>query len=386
MPRWKWGVKVNTRIALAFASVLAVLDTSSAFAGGFSYGDADIYVLLEDGRVVTRNSVTYVDPNRKYDKKPGLPGLSPALDGNTFSKPYWIPSVAAKIDITDEFSCAGTYTISNGGSMDNDGVMDSRGKLKEKFTTDEYGLTCAYRMPAGSGRLSLIGGVFYEDFNYDLLAKTFVAPRVMSGLKVDLGDGDIGWRAGVAYDIPEIAFRTSLVYRSGTSFAAKGDARFTSIGMTAPAAGWGELPQSVELKVQSGIAKDWLAFGSAKWTDWSVMDRLHLRFGPSDFFNEYHWRDGITLTGGVAHSFNQSVSGLASVTWDRGVSTGWDLYGDKVAFAVGANIKDKFGGNLSLTAAAAWLAPAQETKYGLLSASSQSSWGYGLRAQYKISF
>jgi long-chain fatty acid transport protein len=378
---------LNTRIALALAaSVISVVDVTSASAGGFTYGDADFYILLEDGKVVTRDSVTFVDPNRKYDKKPGLPGLSPALDGREFSETYWVPSLAAKFDINDQFSCAGTYTISNGGASDNGGVMDSRGKLKEKFTTDEYGLTCAYHAPVGPGRLSVIGGVFYEDFNYDLSAMTFVAPGVMSPLKVDLGDGDIGWRAGVAYDIPEIAFRASLVYRSGTSFSATGDANFSRIGLTAPAAGWGDLPQNVELKVQSGIAQDWLAYGSVKWTDWSVMDQLHLRFGPSDFYNEYHWRDGWTVTGGVAHSFNQNVAGFASVTYDRGVATGWDLYGDTVAFAVGTNIKDKFGGELNLAAAAAWLAPEQETKYGPLSASSQSSWGFGLRAQYKISF
>ncbi|MGG2475354.1 transporter, partial [Rhizobium sp. BR5] len=29
------------------------------------------------------------------------------------------------------------------------------------------------------------------------------------------------------------------------------------------------MPDSIELKVQSGIAPDWLAFGSVKWTDWS---------------------------------------------------------------------------------------------------------------------
>ncbi|MCZ7862817.1 outer membrane protein transport protein [Agrobacterium salinitolerans] len=377
---------MNRRIAFGAAALIAAINVSTASAGGFSYGDADFYILLEDGRFVTRDSATFVDPNRKYDKKPGLPGLTPALDGKEFSDSYWVPSLAAKIGITDEVSCAATYNVSFGGASDNRGVMDSRGKLKESFTTDEYGLTCAYHMPAGPGRLSFIGGVFYSDFNYDLDAKTFVAPGVLSPIKVDLDDGDFGWRAGLAYDIPEIAFRTSLVYRSGTSYSADGDARFAALGMTAPAAGWGELPQSVELKVQSGIAEGWMAFGGVKWTDWSVMDRLHLRFGPADFYNEYHWRDGITVSGGIAHSFTDNISGFTSVTWDRGVSTGWDLYGDTVSFAVGANVKDKFGGELNFTAAAAWLAPEEETKYGPLSASSQSSWGYGLRAQYKLSF
>ena len=33
---------------------------------------------------------------------------------------------------------------------------------------------------------------------------------------------DTGWRAGVAYEIPEIALRTQLMYRSGTTVDADG--------------------------------------------------------------------------------------------------------------------------------------------------------------------
>ena len=379
-------MELNKGIAFGVLAALVALDASSAVAGGFTRGAADIDILYEDGRFVTRDSMTFVDPNRTYDKKPGVPGLAPSLDGREFSDSYWVPSLAAKVGITDDLSCAATYTVSNGGSSDNRGVIDRRGKIKESFTTDEYGLTCAYRFELPKGRMYVIGGVFYEDFDYDLDARTFAAPGVLTPIKVGLGDGDFGWRAGLAYEIPEIAFRTSLVYRSGTSFSADGDARFDALGMTAPAGGWGDLPQSVELKVQSGIAENWLAFGSVKWTDWSVMDRLHLRFGPQDFYNDYYWRDGLTVSAGVAHSFNDKVSGFTSVTWDRGVATGWDLYGDTVSFAVGTTVKAPIGGEFRLTAAAVWLAPEQENAYGALNASTQSSWGYALQAQYKVKF
>lgn len=377
---------MNKGIAFGAFAALATLDVNSALAGGFNRGSADIDILFEDGRFVTRDSATYVNPNRTYDRKPGVPGLSPSLDGREFSDSYWVPSLAAKVSLTDELSCAATYTVSFGGSSDNGGLMDRRGKLKEEFTTDEYGLTCSYRFDMAKGRMYVIGGVFYEDFDYSLSARTFAAPGVLTPINVGLGDSDIGWRAGLAYDIPEIAFRTSLMYRSGTSYSADGDARFSALGVDAPAFGWGELPQSVEWKVQSGIAQDWLAFGSIKWTDWSVMDRLHLRFGPSDFYNDYYWRDGWTFTAGVGHKFNETVSGFTSVTYDRGVATGWDLYGDTVSLAIGASVKDPIGGELRLSAAAVWLAPEHETAYGPLNASTQSSWGYALQAQYKINF
>jgi long-chain fatty acid transport protein len=372
-------------LVLATVVAVAALDATAASAGGFGRGSADIDILFEDGTFVTRDSATFVDPNRAYDSKPARAGVSQALDGREFSDSYWVPSIAAKAGLTDDLSCAATYTVSNGASSDNRGLTDNRGKIKEGFTTDEYGLTCAYRFDLPKGRLSVIGGAFYEEFSYDLSAIALVAPGVRSALRVNLQDADFGWRGGLAYEIPEIALRASLMYRSGTSAAATGEADFSTVGVVAPAFGWGELPQSVELKVQSGIAEDWGAFGSVKWTDWSVMDRLHLRFGVQDTYNEYHWRDGITVSGGIGHNFSDNISGFTSVTWDRGVSTGWDLYGDTVSFAVGSTVKTKVG-DFRFTAAAIWLASEQETEYGSLSASSRNSWGYGLQAQYKITF
>jgi long-chain fatty acid transport protein len=246
-------------------------------------------------------------------------------------------------------------------------------------------MTCAAFFDAGPGRIAVIGGLFYEDFNYDLDAYT-TSPAGLTPLSVRLGDQDIGWRAGVAYEIPEIAFRSSLVYRSGTQYSATGDAELNDLGMTSDAYGWGRLPQSVELNLQSGIAPDWLAFGSVKWTDWSTMERLHLNFFGADSYNDYYWKDGWTVTGGVGHKFTDTFSGFASLTWDSGVSTGWDLLGDSFTLAAGVVAKDRFGGELQLTGAAIFNEAAEETKYGALNASTKDSVGYAVQAQYKIKF
>src|SRR5690606_34117088 len=133
-----------------------------------------------------------------------------------------------------------------------------------------------------------------------------------------------------------IALRGQLLYRSGTSYGADGSltapAAALGVGMlptpaSVPAIGIGELPQSVELKLQSGIAPGWLAFGSVKWTDWSAMTTLDVVRPGAGLVsrNEYYWRDGWTVTGGVGHAFTDTISGSVSLTWDRGVSTGYDL-------------------------------------------------------------
>lgn len=335
---------------------------------------------------MTRSGITYVDPHRVYASKPMRPGLSSgSLDGAEFTKPYWVPSVAAKLSASDSLACGATYTVSFGASSDNGGIIDSRGKTAEGFDTDEYGLTCAYFVPLAKGRVAILGGVYYESFEYELDG---VAPvgASLAPLEVELSDDALGWRAGLAYEIPEIAFRTQLLYRSGAEYEATGTSTLPTLGMSGQAMGWGELPQSVELKAQTGIAPGWLAFGAVKWTDWSVMDYLTLRFGGADTRNEYHWRDGWTLTAGIGHVFNDDVSGFAAATWDRGVATGWDLFGDTASVSAGLDVKDRFGGSLRFGGAVLWLASEQETMRGALSASTEQSWGYALSARYKMAF
>jgi long-chain fatty acid transport protein len=377
---------LHNKLLLAGVAAGLSLLACGASAGGFSRGNADIDILFEGGTVDTRDSLTYVNPNRVYDKKPGIAGVTAgSLDGREFSDDYFLPSLAVKYSPSENFACAATYTVSNGATLDNRGLMDRRGKLEESFTTDEYGMTCAVFHDLGPGRIAVIGGVFYEDFNYDLDAFT-TSPAGLTPLEVKLNDGDLGWRAGVAYDVPDIGFRTSLVYRSGTEFKATGDADLTALGVSGDAKGWGRLPQSVELKAQTGIAPGWLAFGAVKWTDWSEMKQLHLNFAGTDFYNDYWWRDSLTLTAGIGHQFNDRVSGYTSLTWDRGVSTGWDLMGDTVTLAVGATIKDDWGGQLKLAGAAIWNRSVSEDKYGPLDASTKDSVGYAVQAQYNLRF
>jgi long-chain fatty acid transport protein len=362
------------------AAVLTLTAVSNAYAGGFERGTADTDILYENGKFDFRSGVTYVEPNRKVGKNP-VPGLR----GTEFSRPYYVPSVAIKANLTDDLRCAATYV--RAFSADSEYVtMNIRGKVEEKFNADEYGLTCGYFVNMGPGNLALIGGAFVETFDYDFGGFTN-SPIGITPLNFDLKDSDIGYRFGVGYEIPEIAFRTQLMYRSGTEHTPDGTAHLPALGMSMPTAGLGELPQSVELKVQSGIAEDWLAFGSVRWTDWSTLKTLDVTVGASGFQNEYYWKDGWKISAGIGHKFNEEWSGLAAVTWDRGVSTGYDLFGDVYSVATGVTHKDKWGGEFRLTGAVFYNEAVEETKYvPAVNSSAQATWGYGLNVQYKLAF
>ncbi|EKF16929.1 aromatic hydrocarbon degradation protein [Nitratireductor pacificus] len=359
-----------TRIASAMTLVAA--SVGAAQAGGFSRGTADTDILYEDGNFNLRAGAIIVVPTQKFKTAPSL-APNPALVGTDYLDTYVIPSAAAKFKISDNLSCAGTHTQVYGASSSYAAFYGPTGKVSEEFTVSEFGATCAVFFNVGKGRLAVLGGAFVEQFDYDFVGGFGTA-------NIDLGSNAVGWRAGLAYEIPEIAFRTELMYRSGTSHDASG-----TYNMAPIATGSGELPQSLELKLQTGIAPGWLAFGSVRWTDWSVNETLQVYLGGAPLPpNEYYWRDGWTVTGGIGHAFTENVSGLVSLQWDRGVATGYDFRTDKWLLAAGLSMKDQLGGELRLGGAVSFLSSAEITKGLETGASVGSGWAGILSANYKV--
>ena len=370
--------RLNTLLGTAFLSLVM---SGAVYAGGFARGTADTDLLYEDGNFNMRSSVTYVSPTRKFTKNP-----NPALVGTNYTEDYLVPSAAIKFNFTDNLRCVGTHVQNNGGAV-RYAFPTISGKTLEEFTTYETAGTCGVSFDAGKGKFWVLGGGYFEQFGYH--RENFYGP--LGDARLDLDGGKTGYRLGVAYEIPEIALRAQVMYRSGTSYGADGmlnapagvlaaalsrqgvpDAMNPflaypgTVQIPVPALGVGRLPQSVDLKFQTGIAPGWLAFGQVKWTDWSRTTTLDVRAASngtpitSDLF---YWRDGWTVTGGVGHKFNDMVSGLASLTWDRGVGTGWDLQSDSYTAAVGLSLKDALGGELRGGLGYTYLSSASETQY-----------------------
>lgn len=366
--------------------------TASAVAGGFSRGSADTDILYEDGTFNMRAGVTVVVPTRKFTRHG-----NPALVGTDYADTYAVPSAAIKLDISQYFACAGTLAQPYGGATTYAAPTLS-GKLDEDFTIYEFGATCAAKFNVGPGKLYLIGGIFQEQFDYD--RTNFINP-LLPNATLELSGTDVGYRAGVGYAIPDIALKAELMYRSGTEYGADGTLFLANAALPTPipgvppttiipvaALGIGELPQSVELKLQSGVAPGWLVFGAVKWTDWSVTETLDVRSAASGALlsrNLYFWEDGWTVTAGVGHAFTDTISGAVSLTWDRGVGTGWDLSSDTWTLGAGGSFKDQYGGELRAGMGVSYLTSAEETQYAAGTNSAVGSdWAVAFSGSYKV--
>ena len=345
----------------------ATVMVATAHAGGFSRGTADTDILFQEGNFVARAGVTIVSPTKKVSTLNGT-----AITPTDITPTYYIPSLAVKYQPIDSVACSGTYTQPFAGSTDYTGAAAAPGGLfptaggtdsdalrtrTQEFATHEFGLTCAAFVPVGPGRASLIGGGFIQTLDYDQNVAA-----VPGGATLSLNDTGYGYRIGAAYEVPEIALRAQLMYRSAVNVSATGafTSNATSAAINPNASGTATFPQSVELKVQSGVAPGWLVFGGIKWTDWSVFDVLSYNATGTPSTLNFFWRDGWTVNGGVAHQFTENLAGQVGLTWDRGVGTGHDLQSPDVwtisaggSYTPNEMVELRAGGGISFFGAAA---------------------------------
>jgi Long-chain fatty acid transport protein len=406
----------RTAVCLLGTCALATV----ANAGGFARGEADTDILYEDGTFVARGGVVYVSPHRSFATING----ADASDGR-FTQDYAVPSFAAKWRMTDNFSCMVSYTQPFGAKSEYGAdaqtadrnadiaayaaasptdpgyaglaltaALGGNAVLSSEFETNEFGGTCAANFAAGPGEFYAIGGVFSQSFDYSE-SKDFGTLNLKD-------DSAIGYRLGLAYEIKEYALRAELLYRSQVKHEA--DGIFTTAaplsnpvppvfggiptGSELSSSGSGTLPQSLELNLQSGIAPGWLAFGSIKWTDWSVLQTLNYNIdGLGDLKKNFFWQDGWTVTAGVGHQFNETVSGALQLTWDRGVGTGADIMSD--TWTVGAGVQIKTGpGMLRLGGAVSYMTSGEQSVADKadFDAKADGDWAYALTGSYRITF
>ena len=347
----------------------------SVHAGGIERGGYDIDLLFDPAPFATEAEATFVMPQRKLknavDTDP-FDGNVTAL-GSTAndSESYWVPRIGAKVEVVKGVDCMVDYSQPWGAHTAPGLWAGAQSNMETDIKSNNYAATCSYKMDAGKGQVRFIGGVFHQEvygFKESLVSP--LVPNFGGTGRVDLEGTGWGWRAGLAYEIPEIALRASLVYNSQVKYDLSGELDLSNVGSgVIPIYGEASMPDSVELKLQSGIAPGWLAFGSIKWVNWSVLQSIPIcsqasqgladctTVSPSPIrltSLDLMYRDGWTVTTGIGHKFNDQWSGAAQISWDRGTSHGvgsqsdtWTL-GGGVAYTPTANIEIRLAGAIGV--------------------------------------
>lgn len=305
---WRGHVKVQRNIIAAMAGLAASLPLmGGALAGGLEANGYDWELLFDPATYTAKANAAYVVVNKDVTNA----GVMPGVVSTTPSIVYY--NAGFKADILDMASCL--VSVQNPFGADtartNAYAALSGQAVNESIRSTDTGLTCAYGLQAGPGVISLIGGISAQNLSYEADIPTGLATNT----PVSINGWSVGWRAGLAYEIPEYALRVSAIFNAPVHYDLTG----TAFGGAASADV--STPQSFELRAQTGIAPGWLALGSVKWMNWAALQRLTVNTIGVPLVSSLDYRDGWTVTAGIGHAINEQLSVVGAATWDRGTST-----------------------------------------------------------------
>jgi long-chain fatty acid transport protein len=314
--------------------LIALLCTSydAVYAGGWDRFDQGADLLFDPGKLVLDVGLFYLIPDRKYNT---VNGVSESV--NTTSN-FFRPSINVKFIPFENAACLTSYRQPFGLINDFGSTWSQAGiVVSRKLTVEELGLTCSYRIKAGPGYVRLIGGVTEDFATYHEEALRGLPNGSSIRPALDLDASATGWRAGLAYEIPNKAFRTSVMYYSNIDFSASGSLRQLPLGGNAflnvvNVNAETPLPRAVEAAVHTAVAPAWLNSVSVKWVEWSTLtsipvvvstDAAPLRAGRVVSTLNAFYRDGVSISDTVTHIWSDKLALSVRLGWDRGVSTGW---------------------------------------------------------------
>lgn len=352
------------------AAVLFGLASSGSFAAALDRSGQSISSFLQPGNYFEAG-ISILDPSVSGKETVGLERNIDDMAGD-----YYFPSAALKLQLNDNFSFGLIYDQPFGADATYHGENNFVAAPTDTILTGlplQTGLLGA-SAPTGSTsvevdtqNLSMIFG-FQPNENINLYAgpayqsiKGNVSLRgqaysVFNGYDANISeDYAWGWLAGAAYQIPEIALKASITYRSEIDHKFKADENIALAAAAPLLAGSGAVPapllpaltgfaaannaegstkittpQSVNIDFQSGIMENTVAFANLRWVDWSSFSIQPYKFGvasqavgglvnrPNGFNLVEYADDQISATVGVGRKLSEQWAGNVSVGWDSG--------------------------------------------------------------------
>lgn len=376
--------------ALTSAILLASLPTTGVFAAAMDRSGQSISAFLQPGNYFEAG-ISALDANvsgkiqDNFEPGGGTPSKGASLQGTDLSDmadSYYFPNAALKVQLNENFSFGLIYDQPFGAKAKystTDAIQKGAVNLNNDVVGAFYNNGEATEVDVKTQNLSLIFG-FQPTENWNIYAGPVYqtvegevklrgsaygpfgavncnTPTCQTGFKDEAGkeksrgydakiseDSAVGWLAGVAYQIPEIALKASLTYRAEIKHSVdvqESMMTHTTLGFALPifkpnyaykeASTDVTTPQSVNLDLQTGIMANTVAFAQLRWVDWSEFKIRPNKFGQmASALTQYaaktdrgfdlvaYEKDQISANIGIGRKFNDQWAGTAMVGWDSG--------------------------------------------------------------------
>lgn len=346
--------------------ILATLPATGVFAAALDRSGQSIAAFLQPGNYFEAG-ISVLDPNVSGKVQNNwTPGgtaapLAPNYRGTSVGEmadDYYFPSAALKLQLTDHFSfgliydqpfgaeatySTDTYLHPVAGGVFHNGTESTNVEVKSQNISMLFGFqpTANWNIYAGPVYQTVKGNVQLRGLAY---GSTTALGQYNANMKED---NSVGWLAGFAYQIPDIALKASLTYRSDIDHELDTHeyGRSDILGVTLPGSPAAlttydlqtstkiSTPQSVNLDFQTGIMADTVAFANVRWVNWKEFSIRQEQFGkvsqklgaagatpdnPNGFDIVAYTDDQISATVGVGRKLNDQWAGNISVGYDTG--------------------------------------------------------------------
>lgn len=341
-------------------AILLSLPTAGAFAAALDRSGQSISAFLQPDNYFEAG-ISVLDANVDGNVSKTF-ASSPALRGSSLSDmadSYYFPTAALKLQATENISVGLLYDQPFGAeatysSADASGASYAPGPTSlGNLGAFHDGNGNSTNVEVHTQNISLIGGFqpnenlniyaggVYQEVkgHVELQGSTYGGAAAFGGYKAKIDKNEAyGWLAGIAYQIPEIALKASITYRSEIEHDVKikeSSSSPVNIGPSINAlSGQAETnittPQSVNLDFQTGVMANTIAFANLRWVNWKefairpyafgkVAPALAASTGKANGFDLVAYEDDqISATVGVGRKFNDLWAGNVSLGWDSG--------------------------------------------------------------------
>lgn len=378
------------------AILISLLPSASVFAAGLDRSGQSISAFLQPGNYAEAG-ISVLDPTVKGKDNSGNKVEDMGDD-------YYFPSAAIKVQATDKISLGLLYDQPYGAdaTYQVDGSNFSNGSEGTSVEVKTNNLTALIGYQPNKNWNFYAGPVWQTvEAEISLRGNAYAKPPAgtLSGYNIKVDEKEAyGWAAGFAYQIPEIALKAAVTYRSEIKHKAQARETFTTPVSTIPmlTAGVDAItPQSVNIDLQTGISPNTLAFANLRWVHWDnfvvtpkFLANTTAALGAKQNLIDYT-DDQYSATVGLGHKFNNKWSGTAAVGYDSGAGNPVTTLGPTEGYwSVGLGGQYSPAENYFIQAGVKyfWLGDAQAQTGGSVKADFEDNHaiGYGMKIGYRF--
>lgn len=255
---------------------------------------------------------------------------------NNSVKSFFYSNIALKFQLNPQYSIGLIYDHPFGTDVSYDYKPDSLlGKqtlesASIKFKSQNLTLLTGFQpnpswnIYAGLSHQSIEGDLKLDGLSYSFL----------SGYSAKIEeDTAVGWLAGVSYQIPEIALKTSITYRSAIEHNTQINETLSSqpLAFTPNSRTKIQTPQSVNLDLKIALNQNNLAYSTIRWVNWQNYKIQPTQFSAiirtaamqyPDLIQEFnlidYQKNQISGKFGIAHRLTDRWVSTSHISWDSG--------------------------------------------------------------------